>query len=68
MCRTHIPATGMDILRIQRIAQAQAWQRTGRAGRQAAGFCYRSYTLQVNPVQTFSVKVVLTPKYNPMIT
>jgi len=44
--RTHVPATGMDILRIHRIAQAQAWQRTGRAGRQAAGFCYRSYTLQ----------------------
>ncbi|XP_046640656.1 ATP-dependent RNA helicase DHX33-like [Daphnia pulicaria] len=43
--RTHMPATGMDILRIQKIAQAQAWQRAGRAGRQAAGFCYRAYTL-----------------------
>ncbi|KAI9563591.1 hypothetical protein GHT06_011055 [Daphnia sinensis] len=43
--RTHMPATGMDVLRIQKIAQAQAWQRAGRAGRQAAGFCYRAYTL-----------------------
>ena len=42
-----MPATGMDILRIQRIAQAQALQRAGRAGRQAAGFCYRAYTLNV---------------------
>ena len=42
--RTHVPATGMDILRVQKIAQAQAWQRAGRAGRQAAGFCYRTYT------------------------
>ncbi len=42
-----MPATGMDILRIQKIAQAQAWQRAGRAGRQAAGFCYRAYTLNV---------------------
>lgn len=42
-----MPATGMDILRIQKIAQAQAWQRAGRAGRQAAGFCYRTYTLSV---------------------
>jgi ATP-dependent RNA helicase DHX33 len=43
---THIPATGMDILRVQKIAKSQAWQRAGRAGRQASGFCYRTYTLQ----------------------
>ncbi len=38
-------ATGMDLLRVERIAKAQAWQRAGRAGRQAAGSCYRTYTL-----------------------
>lgn len=47
-----MPATGMDILKVQKIAQAQAWQRAGRAGRQAAGFCYRTYTLSVNFDQT----------------
>ena len=36
----------MDILRVQKIAKSQAWQRAGRAGRQASGFCYRTYTLQ----------------------
>ena len=48
----------MDILRVQKIAQAQAWQRAGRAGRQAAGICYRTYTqdefdkMAPNPVPT----------------
>ena len=32
------------MLRVQKISQAQAWQRTGRAGRQSAGACYRVYT------------------------
>ncbi|XP_069692432.1 ATP-dependent RNA helicase DHX33-like [Periplaneta americana] len=44
--RTHHPGTGMDLLKVQRISQAQAWQRTGRAGRESAGFCYRVYTRQ----------------------
>ncbi|XP_068084607.1 ATP-dependent RNA helicase DHX33 isoform X2 [Anabrus simplex] len=44
--RTHHPGTGLDILKVQRISQAQAWQRTGRAGRQSAGFCFRCYTKQ----------------------
>ena len=34
----------LDLLRVQRISQAQAWQRTGRAGREAPGTCYRLYT------------------------
>lgn len=42
--RTHNPITGLDILRVEKIAKAQAWQRTGRAGRENAGKCYRTYT------------------------
>ncbi|KDR10772.1 hypothetical protein L798_15339, partial [Zootermopsis nevadensis] len=44
--RTHHPGTGLDILKVQRISQAQAWQRAGRAGRESSGFCYRVYTRQ----------------------
>lgn len=38
------PQTGLEVLQVQRISQAQAWQRTGRAGREAPGTCYRMYT------------------------
>ena len=38
------PGTGMDLLKVQTISQAQAWQRTGRAGRESTGTCYRLYT------------------------
>lgn len=34
----------MDSLKISKISQAQAWQRTGRAGRESPGVCYRTYT------------------------
>lgn len=37
--------TGMDTLKVVKIAQDQSWQRTGRAGRDSAGICYRTYTL-----------------------
>lgn len=37
--------TGMDTLRVTRISQDQAWQRTGRAGRESEGVCYRAYTM-----------------------
>jgi HrpA-like RNA helicase len=36
--------TGMESLTIQDISQAQAAQRTGRAGRVSAGTCFRLYT------------------------
>ncbi|XP_024084706.1 putative ATP-dependent RNA helicase DHX33 isoform X2 [Cimex lectularius] len=42
--KIHHPATGLDILKVLNISQAQAWQRTGRAGRESEGFCYRIYT------------------------
>ena len=41
--RTH-SATGMDVLQTAPISQAQARQRSGRAGREAPGMCYRVYT------------------------
>lgn len=37
-------ATGMESLTVQNISQAQASQRTGRAGRVRAGVCFRLYT------------------------
>lgn len=42
--RTHHPTTGLDVLKVEQISKAQAWQRTGRAGREAPGKCYRTYT------------------------
>lgn len=42
----------MDLLKVQRISQEQSWQRTGRAGRESEGFCYRIYTrLQYEQMQ-----------------
>ena len=38
------PQTGLELLQVQKISQAQAWQRTGRAGRECSGTCYRMYT------------------------
>lgn len=42
--RVHDPVTGIDLLKVVRISQDQAWQRCGRAGRDSDGFCYRTYT------------------------
>jgi ATP-dependent RNA helicase DHX33 len=42
--KTYNPQTGLEILQVQKISQAQAWQRTGRAGRECPGTCYRMYT------------------------
>lgn len=44
--------TGMDTLKVTRISQDQAWQRTGRAGRESEGTCYRAYTM--NEYRTMS--------------
>lgn len=37
-------STGMETLKVQKISQAQAWQRSGRAGRECPGVCYRTFT------------------------
>ena len=38
------PSSGLDMLAVQWISQAQAWQRAGRAGRERPGVVYRLYT------------------------
>ncbi|NXX51613.1 DHX33 helicase, partial [Tricholaema leucomelas] len=42
--KKYSPDTGLEVLAVQRVSKAQAWQRTGRAGREASGICYRLYT------------------------
>ncbi|KAG5651975.1 hypothetical protein H0H81_006749 [Sphagnurus paluster] len=42
--KVYNPKVGMDALQITPISQANASQRTGRAGRTGNGFCYRMYT------------------------
>uniref|UniRef100_A0A452UB66 RNA helicase n=1 Tax=Ursus maritimus TaxID=29073 RepID=A0A452UB66_URSMA len=40
----HPPDSGLEVLAVQRVSKTQAWQRTGRAGREDSGICYRLYT------------------------
>ncbi|KAG1149758.1 hypothetical protein G6F37_009873 [Rhizopus arrhizus] len=40
------PKIGVESLLLHPISKSSAWQRTGRAGREAAGICYRLYTEQ----------------------
>ena len=42
--KSHQASTGLDLLKVVRISQAQAMQRTGRAGRESEGHCYRMLT------------------------
>ncbi|XP_058464732.1 ATP-dependent RNA helicase DHX33 [Malaya genurostris] len=42
--RTYDALTGIDTLKVSWISKAQAWQRTGRAGRIEDGECYRTYS------------------------
>ena len=46
--RVHIGSIGLDMLQVVRISQAQGLQRTGRAGRQGEGHCYRMLTKNVS--------------------
>lgn len=43
--KTFNPSTKIESLKVSKISQAQACQRTGRAGRESDGFCYRTYSL-----------------------
>ena len=38
------PDSGLEVLAVQRVSKTQAWPRTGRAGREDSGICYRLYT------------------------
>ncbi|KAI8997091.1 P-loop containing nucleoside triphosphate hydrolase protein [Pilobolus umbonatus] len=42
--RGYNPKIGVESLLLHPISKSSAWQRTGRAGREAAGVCYRLYT------------------------
>ncbi|XP_008117668.3 ATP-dependent RNA helicase DHX33 isoform X1 [Anolis carolinensis] len=42
--KRYTPESGLEVLAVQRISKAQAWQRAGRAGREDSGLCYRLYT------------------------
>jgi len=54
------PATGMNTLVTRSISQDSATQRSGRAGRLAAGVCYRMWTSQQQQrLQKYSVAEIL---------
>ncbi|XP_060768805.1 ATP-dependent RNA helicase DHX33 isoform X2 [Neoarius graeffei] len=42
--KRYTPDSGLEVLAVQRVSKAQAWQRAGRAGREDSGSCYRLYT------------------------
>ncbi|KAI0238175.1 Pre-mRNA-splicing factor ATP-dependent RNA helicase PRP16 [Massospora cicadina] len=51
--KVYNPKIGMDALQITPISQANANQRSGRAGRTGAGTCYRLYTEQAYNYELF---------------
>ncbi|KAJ7384960.1 Putative ATP-dependent RNA helicase dhx33 [Desmophyllum pertusum] len=55
---TFHPKTGLDILQVLPVSKAQARQRTGRAGRETSGVCYRLYTEE----QFDELKEMTTPE------
>ena len=42
--KLYTPNNNLEILKVHKISKSQAWQRSGRAGRESAGICYRLYT------------------------
>lgn len=62
------PATGLERLVTVRAAKASADQRTGRAGRTAAGVCYRLYPQQSYQAMTpFNPPEILTADLAPLL-
>lgn len=70
--RVFNPNSGLDLLKVVRVSKAQALQRTGRAGRESAGACYRLYTEQefdqfsdstVPEIQRWGTELLHTVKY-----
>ncbi|XP_034230853.1 ATP-dependent RNA helicase DHX33 [Thrips palmi] len=58
--RVYQPNTGLDLLKVQKVSQEQSWQRTGRAGRESAGTCYRVFTKeQFNELPKFTTPEIL---------
>ncbi|GAB6021154.1 Putative ATP-dependent RNA helicase dhx33 [Chamberlinius hualienensis] len=54
--RSFDPNSSLDTLKVQPISKAQAWQRSGRAGRECSGTVYRTYTeVQYEKFSEFSV-------------
>jgi HrpA-like RNA helicase len=42
--KIYTPENNLEVLKVHKISKSQAWQRTGRAGRESPGVCYRLYT------------------------
>ncbi len=42
--KIYTPENNLEVLKVHKISKSQAWQRTGRAGRESPGICYRLYT------------------------
>ena len=58
--RVYDSKTGLETLKVRKISQDQAWQRCGRAGRDSAGHCYRTYTVdEFNRMQLSTTPEIL---------
>lgn len=42
--KLYTPSNNLEMLKVHKISKSQAWQRTGRAGRESPGVCYRLFT------------------------
>ncbi len=42
--KLYTPSNNLEMLKVHKISKSQAWQRTGRAGRESSGVCYRLFT------------------------